>query len=574
MLSNHDALQEIARAGVLGSSRRISVPNKDCEGLEGEILVDGQEVTLQILLDPSFPLTLPRFHLKPWDALGFIPHIDLNGFICFADPEGLIVDRRRPVDVIKDSLQRVIQLLTDGVRGKNEQDFVNEFEAYWSRFKEHEIVYSTLEDGDQACRVVVASADGRPTYVSRNEQEIHQFLSGSPSGPLVIHSALYLPLQPGTIILPPRPDRDLWSVQEAREILLVNLSPANQRRVAKLLKRQRVDKYVVVKLPRPAGGYSLFGFRFEKPSERHPLQANGSANHLIPLKLIRVDRKFLTQRGGGSVELAEKRVLLVGCGALGSQVANLLTRAGILNLTLLDHDHLDPVNTFRHTLGRQYWRKSKVEVLKEQLELNLPYASIKAVVDTVENAIRRGIVRLSQYDLVILATGNPTIELYINELVFSQERAMALFTWLEPLGIGGHALLVHPKGDGCLECLYTPMVEGKGTLQNRASFAAPDQYFGRDLSGCANLHTPYGMIDAANIANLATRLAINALVGKESGNPLLSWKGDSTNFQMAGFRLSSRYSGSPTQLHEQRYGYYNPSCRVCGRSDMEDCLGS
>lgn len=563
-------LKELEQVGVLGSCRRISVPDKDYEGLEGEILVDGHHVTLQILLDRSFPLTLPRIFLKPWDALGFIPHIDLNGFICFADPEGLIVDRHRPVDVIKGSLQRVIQLLTEGVRGKNKQDFVNEFEAYWGRLKEPEIVFSTLEDGDQACRVVVASAKEEATYVSRNEQEIHQFLNGFPSGSLVIHSALYLPLQPGTIILPPRPDRDPWSVQEAREILLANLSPANQRRVAKLLKRQRADKYVIVKLPRPAGGYSLFGFRFEKPSKRHPLLANGSANRLIPLKLIRLDRKFLTQRGGGSIELADKRVLLIGCGAVGSQVANQLTRAGILNLTLLDHDRLDPANTFRHTLGRQYWRKSKAEALKEQLELNLPYASIQAVEDKVENAIRNGIVRLSQYDLVILAIGNPTVELYINELIFSQERAMAIFTWLDPLGIGGHALLVHPRKNGCFECLYTSMIDGSGTLQNRASFAAPDQYFGRDLSGCASLHTPYGMIDAANTANLATRLAINALAEKENGNPLLSWKGDATDFQIEGFRLSSRYSSSPTQLHEQRYSYYNPACRVCGRSHMEN----
>jgi molybdopterin/thiamine biosynthesis adenylyltransferase len=570
VLIRDEVLKEIERTGLLLSPRRIS-PSKTLDGIEGEIVIDGQEATLQLILDRSFPLTLPRFLLKPWDALGFIPHVDQDGVICFADREGLIVDRHQPVALINEAFHRVLQLLTDGVRGANRRDFVDEFEAYWNRSTEQETILSTLDAEDHAGRVVVAFVDGKASYVAQNEQEIRAFLSDSPSVSLVIQSALYLPLQPGTVILPPRPDQGCWSIQEVREILLANLSVANQRRAAKLLKRRRIDKYVIAKLPRPAGGYGLFGFRFEKPSEIHPLQAEGSAERLIPLSLVRLDRKFLTERGGGNSQLAEKRVLLVGCGAVGSQVASLLTRAGILNLTLLDNDYLEPVNTFRHVLGRQYWGKPKAEALKAQLAANLPYVSIQTVVDTVENAVTNGIVMLSHYDLVILATGNPTVELYINELIFSQNRAMALFTWLEPLGIGGHALLVHPaRGKGCLECLYTNATNGERTLQNRASFAAPDQYFGRDLSGCASLFTPYGTIDAANTANLAARLAVDALSGKEDSNPLLSWKGDEADFQSAGFRVSSRYGYSSAQLHEHRYSYYSSSCRICACPSEED----
>lgn len=52
----------------------------------------------------------------------------------------------------------------------------------------------------------------------------------------------------------------------------------------------------------------------------------------------------------GQAMLSRSRVLLVGCGALGSVMAEILTRAGIGSLTIADRDYIDESNLQRQSL--------------------------------------------------------------------------------------------------------------------------------------------------------------------------------------------------------------------------------
>ena len=66
--------------------------------------------------------------------------------------------------------------------------------------------------------------------------------------------------------------------------------------------------------------------------------------------------------------LADKHVLIVGLGGVGSKACELLARSGIGRFTLVDHDKVDETNinrqviAFRDTIGRP-----KVEVVEELL---------------------------------------------------------------------------------------------------------------------------------------------------------------------------------------------------------------
>jgi len=206
-----------------------------------------------------------------------------------------------------------------------------------------------------------------------------------------------------------------------------------------------------------------------------------------------------------------------------------------------------------------------VEALKEKIESELPYVQVTALSNMIEKALTEGSIQLADYDLLVLAIGNPTVELEINAQAHALRGGPAVvFTWLEPLGIGGHALLTrNAPGGGCFECLYTSPVGNEKFLENRAAFAAPGQSFGRALSGCGSLYTPYGAMDAARTAAMAARLAVDALTGKEPGNPLFSWKGDATDFIAEGFRLSPRFRATEDDLRRHRYAYWNTRCRIC-----------
>lgn len=568
-----DTIAAVEALDLFGNPRHVDQPARQGGvAVDGEVFVEGQEVTLRLELPALFPMMLPEFYLRPWDALGFIPHVSPRGFVCYLDREGVVLDRRRPERIVADALERTLGVLASGVRGENRDDFADEFEVYWSYLPNKLMAHSVLDLSDEVQEVILFEKDNL-RWVATSEQDIAKFFSlENVSGDYARQTALYLPLEAGTTIVPPRLDEPFWSAEQARQLLVNGLSETNRRRLQKRTKgRPRSREHIIVKLPRPSGGASLFGLRYEGQGHMHPLRDKGTAKILTPINIHRLDRGYLVGRGGGTPTLGNKQLLLVGCGAVGGHLAFELARAGILNLTLVDNDSLEMENMFRHVLGFRYLGKSKPESLKEEIEAQLPYVRVRAVPKKIEVALADGAIDLRAYDLVVFALGDPTVELSLNERIHAMggDGPMALFAWLEPLGIGGHALLVgNNRQGGCFECLYTQPEGDDGHLANRAAFAASGQTFGRALSGCGSLHTPYGSIDAARTANLAARLAIDALTGKEEGNPLLSWKGDAAALKEAGFRTSPRHAMSEHDLHRYRYNYPASNCKVCKSRDV------
>lgn len=563
-------IESVETTGIFSSLNRLRTDDSNSIlRLEGVINLEDYECVLGFELNELFPLQLPRFYVKPWDGLGFIPHIDIYGTICIIDLEGVVLDRYQPVGLVIEALQKAVQILRDGISGQNRRDFVEEFEAHWRRLNNLLPGCSLLDPVKEVCRIIVGhDHPSNLLFIAENEQTINSFYNSRfGNGQLTIENGLYVPLHEGAFIKPPRPDKDFWTIEEARQIIMSNLAPDKRQTLEALLKQRcRRTKYIILNLPRYSVGESLFGFRYGQITNEHPLLENGNAEQITPLLLERLDRKFLIARGGGSTKLTSKRILLVGCGAIGGHLAFELAKAGISEITLVDQDKLNPENTYRHVLGRKYWGKNKTEALKIALDTHFLYMNVQAITCSVEKLLKDRIIELTNYDLVILATGNPTIELHINELVHQQPGGpMALFTWLEPLGIGGHAILTNNSlNGGCLECLYTSVTQEAGRVENRAAFAAPEQSFGRALSGCGSLYTPYGSMDALYTVAMAARLGINALIGNELDNPLLSWKGDAKAFLNEGYHLSNRHSSSETSLIDNRYAYKNQICPICG----------
>lgn len=539
--------------------------------IEGQIAIGEQLVDLVIVLTRTFPMELPIFLLKIANDLGFIPHVDTNGVICFAESEGVLLDRNEPILIVLESLERVLQLLNDGVTGQNKFDFVDEFEVYWGRRSEINSVISFLQPGEEVQQVVFYyDQPNKPVYVANNQQEVTAFFNQTNKPrQKTIQNGLYIPLEKGTLIKPPDPAGDFWTVEEIRRNIMPNLSEANRTRLIKLLRGQNCrTKHLIIKLPRFTDGDNLFGLRYGQISDVHPLLDGGSASSVMPLHITRCDRQFLTQRGGSHVNIENKHVLLVGCGAVGGNLAIELAKSGVTKLTLVDSDTLNVENTYRHVLGKKYWTDLKVEALKEELERQLPYMQVNTIADRIECLLLDEKINLNDYDLIVMATGDPTVELYVNHLIHDQKlNPPALFTWLEPLGIGGHALLTNNvAASGCLQCLYTSPDGTSAELSNRAAFAATGQSFGRAISGCGSFHTPFGSVDASQTSLLAARLAISVLSGKEPDNPLVSWKGDSQEFINQGFDLSERYHIPDKRLHHDRYLYKTPHCPVCSNN--------
>lgn len=533
----------------------------------GSFTVESIEVRTRVLFGVNFPLTLPVFKLEPWDALGHIPHVSPSGLICFLSPEGTVLDESRPGIIVRDAFARMQRLLLDGVAGINRDDFVDEFEACWSYLDSRRSLFLVSSLGRSVETLDIDIGESGGGFVGRNAHAIGRlFPHGDAPQQYRRDAVLYLPLEPGSFIRPPSPDESFWSAADLTRIIVGQLSKNNREALERLLRRQRTTgEFLLISLPRPKGGESLFGITFKGTEKVHPLLPNGVAEEIGPAIVRRLDPVFLLGRGGADTEVRQKKILIVGCGSLGGRIAIELSRTGISAMTLVDPDQMEPENTFRHVLGRLHWFKNKASALKDVIEMQTPYICVTAIDQTIEQALSTRRVQFERFDLVVFATGNPTVELRMNHVLASLRTAPpAVFSWLEPLGIGGHALLVQASSQGCFRCLYEDSYDPDIGIYNKSAFAGPGQAFGRALSGCGSLFTPFSSLDAASTAVLASRLAMDALTGREIGNPLLSWKGDATEFTTAGFELSARFGRSDQHLFDNRYAYQAEGCPVCG----------
>ena len=524
-----------------------------------EIEMNGVPTSFYFGVRKSFPLSFPYLYLVQWDIFGILPHVETDGYVCYAQEEGSVLNSEDIAGLAQEAVSMAVQVVMDGISGANHHDFVEEFGAYWDRLQRVKDVISIVTPADQAKRIHVYKAKGGVCYLADDEQSFKKFLRLKPYDSWKHYSAVYIPLNPGTVITPPHPAK-FWQVSDIRTVIFDNLLPDRKAEVLELLTNTHSEEVILLGLPRTAEGKTLVGLKFNGVVHGHPLKDGGRASEVIPLTINRRDKEFLLPRGGSNLLLREKRVLLLGCGSVGGFIANEVTRAGILRLTVLDKDVLAHENMFRHVLGKKHVGKNKVDGIKDDIEGRLPFVEVSPVPMSLEDALESGKIKIGDYDLIISALGNVTVELAFNKYIHGIEPCPVIFTWLEPYGIGGHAVLTRLQGSkrGCLKCLYKAE---DGDVRCRASFAEKGQSFVKNIDGCRNVFTPFGSLDAMKTAELATRLAIATLSGDIKTNLLRSWRGDATEFLKNGKVLSSRYSACND--FSEIANYETDDCNVC-----------
>ncbi len=232
------------------------------------------------------------------------------------------------------------------------------------------------------------------------------------------------------------------SLEWTRSFVQRHLSEENRKALGHLRTRNNRPVLLVLGVPRPKGGKGLVGLEYREVSGGNPLLRGVSPHPPRFVVFERRDRAVTMARVEAAVDLRKKHVALAGCGAVGGHIASLLGRAGVGRLTLIDPDKLQTENTFRHALGRSAIGDPKVYALKRELTSKVPYLEINVHSRNIEDVIEMRALDLEMTDLLIYATGDITVGLHVNEQIRGLTRRPALlFTWLEPYGLGGHALL-------------------------------------------------------------------------------------------------------------------------------------
>ena len=174
----------------------------------------------------------------------------------------------------------------------------------------------------------------------------------------------------------------------------------------------------------------------------------------------------------GQARLGTARVVVVGCGALGSVASEMMVRAGVRSLTVVDRDFVEESNLQRQSLFDE-----------ADVALGLPKA---AAAETHLRALNagvevRGVVAdlvsdnadalLAGADLVLDGTDNFETRFLLNDVCV---RAGLPWVYGACVGSYGLALLVRPKVSPCLRCLLEERpAPGSGPTCDTAGVVAP-----------------------------------------------------------------------------------------------------
>jgi hypothetical protein len=535
----HIARCDSGKPGILATTLKGSTR-------EWELLVDCQEECLSL---PAVGLRPPR---------GFLPHVSYHGSVCVNDGQGLSIDPDRREDIAAHTLLAAYDLLekwsTDEYAARAE--FMNELEGYWNGLPSSVRGQAAFEiDGND--RLISAYGD------SKRKQSAWYFADrgGRPREfdltKLQPVRALYIHLDqlPG---IPAHPDQ---LTHDFLDEVRAALSPPQLSLWNELLgpsKNARKTNALLLSVPRQAGGRSLIGVAFAA----HDREIDRRVS-VFPLTARRRTASHMRERGGASLELMAKRVAILGCGAVGSVVADTLAAAGVGKLTLIDAEEYSEDNVFRHVLQPTYIGIPKTIALKHQLEQRYPGLAVEAFNVSAQRWLAS--TPLNGIDGVVVAFGAPSVERSFGRAFRSQEHELPLvFTWLEALDLGGHSVLMWAHRPGCLDCLYRDD-EGASCLHPRTSFLEPNQHVTRNLTGCAGVFVPYGALQARKTGHMAAEQMLGALVGSSPERAYRYWSGDGTQARAQGLRTTPWWSRAPTTsaavATEQAFGRPCKRCR-------------
>ena len=543
---------------------------KNNRSYSGSVRVDDATTyCLTILFPETFPLKLPE--IKVNDVEKGLAHMEADGKLCLLDESSVLLNLAMPEQILLDCFDLAYNLLTvDMKSGNYAKEILREFNSYWFA-NANLYVYSAIEEKDYGYSEmkmfisrnirVLASSLSEEKYLACNY--LHAIDDDKAFSANCIVISLRKKSKP--IVL-----KKIYKWSEIRKYILENISGSVKRTFQRFLNRSISGgmKYIILSQPGEYGNV-LFGFRVDfrnKRKEKIEKIVNAKVEQVY---IYRIDRKYMLQRSGAETDISKKQILLRGCGSVGGYIANNLCQLGIGAIDLLDDDLFSKENVHRHFLGFDSLMcktNYKATLLKERLERMYPYADIDSL-DYEDRSVEKFILkkdRLANYDLIISALGEPTLNLEINQILY-EEKIFTPFIcgFNEPYGIGGHAVVVNVDQNSCLRCLYTDPISND-LVPFRASFVEEGQYFKKNISGCSGAFVPYSCLDSQQTAIVVSRLAIDVLKGEVGHNTICSWIGKSDALEKAGFNSSAFYKSQKTKKLEGEVAIMTAKhCPIC-----------
>ncbi len=157
----------------------------------------------------------------------------------------------------------------------------------------------------------------------------------------------------------------------------------------------------------------------------------------------------------GQERLSAARVLIVGCGALGSSHVEMLARAGVGKLRIVDRDFVEVSNLQRQTLFSEadaHERLPKAVAARNRITAINSAIGVEAIVADVNNSNVETL--LDGCDLVLDGTDNFQVRYLLNDACVKHNAK-----WIYGAAVSsyGSTMTIIPGETPCLRCIFDEM---------------------------------------------------------------------------------------------------------------------
>ncbi len=219
------------------------------------------------------------------------------------------------------------------------------------------------------------------------------------------------------------------------------------------------------------------------------------------------DRLLDARRRAGRAEvmheaISQVRVVIVGLGSLGSEVAHLLAQEGVRSFTLIDGDIFLPGNESRHRAGLTQAGRSKVEIMAGMIRGIQPEADVEVVQEWLDDHAPSFVVA-GQPTLVVGASGDEATEHFLADLCHELE-VPVVHAWVEVDGQVVRVCRAIPDLDPTLS--EVSMLEATPRVAMLQQETGPTE--------CAEAVLPGSALNMHAAANFVVRVALDVITGR------------------------------------------------------------
>lgn len=250
----------------------------------------------------------------------------------------------------------------------------------------------------------------------------------------------------------------------------------------------------------------------------------------------------------GQQRLIASTAVIVGCGAIGAAAAQLLVRAGLGRLRIIDRDFVEPSNLQRQALFDEAdARESLPKAVAAERKLRAINSSVAVGGIVSDLSPRNAGELLSGFDLILDGTDNFESRFLVNDFAVQAGKP-----WIYAAAVASYGLtmVIRPNVTACLACLLKNERQGLEQTCDTVGVLGPIVNF---------------------IASLEVAAAMKLLAGRENDlhGKLLSYDVWSGHFQSVRVPRDPQCRACVHRNFSYLDGEAQPHITMCGRDSVQ-----